>query len=217
MHTVRCSGCRGGGPCIPACTGQKRVCVAQHALGRGGASQHAMGRGVCPGWCLAGGCPPVNRMTDRHPWKHYLAATSLRTVTINYNVYLLKSLCFYGHFSHFTATLQMTLRHHWLNVRHWTVTVAVMLHALTPCTHVLSKSPFSCRLLIMLNAIVLLARDIRKINQCYWQKKTWLWREMWTRLKAAQISFYLPCMALSKEDGERIGRGGGGGHWFNIR
>ena len=41
--------------------------------------------GVCPGGCLPWGVcqtppPPVNRMTDRHLWKYYLATTSLRTV-----------------------------------------------------------------------------------------------------------------------------------------
>ena len=52
--------------------------------------------GVCLGGWLRGEClpqcmlrythpqctPPVNRMTDRHLWKYYLATTSLRTVKI---------------------------------------------------------------------------------------------------------------------------------------
>ena len=61
------------------------------------------GLGVCPvGVCLGGICqrgsasgdvcqippPPVNRMTDRHFWKYYLAAATLRTV-----IWIRKCIC----------------------------------------------------------------------------------------------------------------------------
>ena len=71
MRTVRCSDPPGG--CIPACTGQRGVCVSQHALGRG-------------------------RMTDRCLWKYYLAVTSLWMVITGRNevvakvMFLLKSV-----------------------------------------------------------------------------------------------------------------------------
>ena len=73
VHTVRCSGRRGWGVCILACTGQGGVsqhalgrgCISQHALGRVGfVSQHTLGGGVCPGgvcWGVSawwGGCLP---------------------------------------------------------------------------------------------------------------------------------------------------------------
>ena len=64
VHTVRCSGRRGCGVCIPACTGQGGV--SQHALGRGlyipactgqgGVCISAYtGRGCLPRGCLLGG------------------------------------------------------------------------------------------------------------------------------------------------------------------
>ena len=84
MRTVRCSGHRGGGGwCIPACTGQG-VCIPA-CTGHGGVypSMHWAG-GVCLGECLLGGClphtPPPCGLNDRRLWKHYLAATTLRTV-----------------------------------------------------------------------------------------------------------------------------------------
>ena len=76
MRTVRCSGRRG--------------CASQHALGRGCVSQHALGMGVCIPACTGQGVsawgeclphtPPPCGLNDRRLWKHYLAATTLRTV-----------------------------------------------------------------------------------------------------------------------------------------
>ena len=83
--------------------------VSQHALVRWGVFQHALGKGVvclvgclprdvCQGGvflgeCLPGGVcqtpPPVYRMTDRHLWKYYFAATSLWTVKIWYSTHKL--------------------------------------------------------------------------------------------------------------------------------
>ena len=70
--------------CIPAgCIPSAAVAVCWG--GRGPAQVGVLPReGSCPGEvCPGGSLPdtlPVNRMTDRHLWKHYLAATTLRKV-----------------------------------------------------------------------------------------------------------------------------------------
>ena len=72
VHTVRCSGrrgcgvcipaCTGQGGCIPACTGQGVVYPSMHWAGWGlYLSIHWAGvsaQGVSAGWCLPGGCLP---------------------------------------------------------------------------------------------------------------------------------------------------------------
>ena len=65
-------GCLSAWECLPGC-----VCPGVSAWG-----------GVCLGASVCGHLPdipspPANRMTDKCLWKHYLAATSLRTVIIN--------------------------------------------------------------------------------------------------------------------------------------
>ena len=55
MRTIRCSDRRGGGACIPACTGQEG-CVSQHALDGGVCIPACIGKGgVCPGGCVCRG------------------------------------------------------------------------------------------------------------------------------------------------------------------
>ena len=65
------------GGCLPGMGGLPGVCVSQHALGRGCVSQHALGRGVSGpvhAWI------PQDRILDTCLCKHYLSATTLRTV-----------------------------------------------------------------------------------------------------------------------------------------
>ena len=97
MRTVHCSnrllGLPGGGVCLPGgCVWPGRVsghggCLPRGCLPRRGVCQGGLARGgVWPGGVWPGGivcvslCVPVNRMTDRCLLKHYLAATTLRTV-----------------------------------------------------------------------------------------------------------------------------------------
>ena len=63
VPTVPSSGCREGGGCITACTGQGIVypsmhwtggCASQHALGRGCLPGSVYPEGVCPWGCLPG-------------------------------------------------------------------------------------------------------------------------------------------------------------------
>ena len=67
MRTVRCSGRRGGGACIPACTGQGGMYPSMHWAGGVYRSMHWAG-GVSARGCLPEGVsatpPPLDRMTD---------------------------------------------------------------------------------------------------------------------------------------------------------
>ena len=98
-----CRVCPGGGVCLPGgCVWPGRVSGHGGCLPRGGVCPEVWPggclprRGVCQGGLARGGvwpggvwpggivcvslCVPVNRMTDRCLLKHYLAATTLRTV-----------------------------------------------------------------------------------------------------------------------------------------
>ena len=82
MRTVRCSSrLLGGGVSAWLVSAQGGVCLGGVCLG-----------GVCPGGLPGGMCipvcteannPPVDRILDTRFWKHYLAATLLRTVPIS--------------------------------------------------------------------------------------------------------------------------------------
>ena len=65
----------GKGVCIPACTRQGAVCITA-CTGQGG---------VCPGDVCTGGVSAWGGgQNHKRPWKHNLAATTLRTVKIHY-------------------------------------------------------------------------------------------------------------------------------------
>ena len=79
MHTIRCSGWRVSASGV---TVQRDVCLEGVYLGEGCLP---MGMSAREGVCLSS-CwdthPPVNRILDTCLWKHYLSATTLRTVNM---------------------------------------------------------------------------------------------------------------------------------------
>ena len=79
MHTIRCSGWRVSASGV---TVQRDVCLEGVYLGEGCLP---MGMSAREGICLSS-CwdthPPVDRILDTCLWKHYLSATTLRTVNM---------------------------------------------------------------------------------------------------------------------------------------
>ena len=89
MRTVRCSGRRGGRGrwCLPresarGVSAQGGVYPSMHWVG-GVCIPACTGWEVCPSACWDTHSPVVNRIIDTRLWKHYLSATTLRTVNMS--------------------------------------------------------------------------------------------------------------------------------------